>query len=410
MAEIATMDSLTRQDLRTLAETSLEGEPARVVSIFHPTDRVAPKPEQNSLHLKNALAEAERQLGDAGVRKPEADEILAPARRLLENGEFWQHQLDGLAVFCARGFFRYFRLPFRVDHVVRVGEALMITPLLPGLVEGNFYVLQISANQVRLLRGNRYRIGEVDISDLDIPRDLAEALRYDDLQKGETDHHVGTGPGRDAGPGLSAGTGVSRSGDHGRTFPGHGQEGDEQKAQLQQFFRLVDAGISKLLEADKAPLLLAAVDYYHPLYAEVTHNGHFLNDGIVGNYDHVNPSDLHAPAWKKVEPHLRAGLERAMERYRELDGTGRASCDLWEVVQAAYAGRVETLFLREGDRVWGMLDLEGQRLEAHEEPGEGDTDLLDLLCRQVILHAGDAYVLARDDMPCDAPAAGLYRY
>ena len=407
MADVTTMDSLTREDLRSLAETRFDDNPGAVVSIFHPTDRVAPRPEQNSLRLKNALAAAEAKLAAAGFRKPEIDRILKPARNLLDNSDFWHHQLDGLATFCAKGFFRYFRLPFPVGEIVHVGDSLLIKPLLPGLVEGSFYVLQISQKQLRLFRGNRYRMDEVDISDLDIPHNLDEALRYDDLQKPETQHHVGTGPGRDVGSRREFGRGDSARQE--RTFHGHGEEGDEQKAQIQHYFRLVDAGISKLLEAERAPLLPAAVDYLHPLYAEVSNYG-CLIEGITGNHDHASAAELHAAAWQKVEPRLREGVFRSMERYRRMEGTGLASCDLWDVAQAAYSGRVDTLFLREGDEVWGLVDLNEQKMETRDEPAEGDTELLDLMSRQVITHAGDVYVLSREDMPCDSPAGAVYRY
>jgi hypothetical protein len=51
-----------------------------------------------------------------------------------------------------------------------------LLPLLSG--DGQFYILALSQNGVRLLQGTRYSVSEVELED--IPGDLAETLRHDD--------------------------------------------------------------------------------------------------------------------------------------------------------------------------------------------------------------------------------------
>src|SRR4051812_29828081 len=94
MPDNTAIKTITGDDLRNLIGRT--GDP--IASIFHPTERVAPKPEQNSLHLKTLLGKAEQRLEERGLRKPQALEILAPARALLDDASFWQHQLDGIGV------------------------------------------------------------------------------------------------------------------------------------------------------------------------------------------------------------------------------------------------------------------------------------------------------------------------
>jgi hypothetical protein len=401
MTGIKTLDSLTRDELRSLAE--MKGGPT--VSIYHPTDRAAPKFEQNALHLKNLLGRAERRLDERGLRRRDIEGLLAPARRLLGHHDFWQHQLDGLAVFCGPDLFRCYRLPFHVGETVAVDDSLYLKPLLPALAgEGSFYVLAVSQNRIRLMRGNRYRMEVVDIDDLDIPKNLAESLRYDDLQKGELQHHPTTGPGREPPSRRISGKGREH------VFHGHGQAGDEQKKQVLNYFKRIDTGIAKLLEAERAPLLLAAVEYLHPLYHQASDQHMLIKNGLVGNYDQADAAEIHRQAWPLVEPELRKKLDTAIAKYRSLEGTGRASCDPREVLEAAHSGRVESLFLQAGIDMWGTFDPESQELEVHDEPRPEDVELLDVASKQTIAHSGDTHVLPAEQMPCSEAMGAVYRF
>ena len=62
--------------------------------------------------------------------------------------------IKGLALFLAEGFFRRFRLPTAFVETVAVNRRFMVNPLIPLLSERDlFFVLALSQNQVRLLRG-----------------------------------------------------------------------------------------------------------------------------------------------------------------------------------------------------------------------------------------------------------------
>ena len=43
--------------------------------------------------------------------KIEADEFLQEAKTLIDNYDFWQHQVEGLACFLTQNETRYYRLP-----------------------------------------------------------------------------------------------------------------------------------------------------------------------------------------------------------------------------------------------------------------------------------------------------------
>ena len=170
------------EDLRKLVEAA---HPV-CLSIYQPAHRAGPDTRshatQDLIRLKNLLRAAADRLTAGGLRPRDAEDLLAPARRLLDDAVFWQYQSDGLAVFLAPGMTRTFRIPIRFEELVVVAPRFHVKPLLPLLTgDGLFYVLALSQNEVRLLAGTRNYMGEVELPGA--PRSLAEALQYDDPER-----------------------------------------------------------------------------------------------------------------------------------------------------------------------------------------------------------------------------------
>lgn len=391
MPDTQVFEVVTQEDLREIL-TQREG-PA--VSLYQPTHRGRPDVEQDVLRFKNLLNEAEERLIGYGPRRADANRLLQPMRQLLNNGEFWRFQLGGLAVFGAPRFFRYYKLPFEVEELVVVAESIHATPLFEATTRGYFYILAISRSSLRLMRATRFGVEEIDLSEVDIPHNFDEAMRFDDFQKSNLQRHPTSRPG----------TGRGRTMQH-----GHGPGDEDLKKQIVRYFQAVDRGICDLLKNERAPLVLAAVDYLHPLYRAASDYRSILDRGIEGNPEQLSPAQLKKQAWPLVEPHFRARLDEAKERWGNGTSNGLASCELSEVIGAAYEGRVGALIVRRGERRWGLFDLTERRVEEHSEPRTGDVDLIDLAGRQTALHGGDVFITDADDMPCDDPLAAVFRF
>ncbi len=396
--------SITRGDLNFL----LQPRPGPTVSIYHPTEPAAVEPETNSLHLKNLLAQASEELLRQNVRRPDVDGLLQPARDLLDDKNFWRHQQRGLAVFCAKDFFRYFRLPFTVEERVNIGDGAYVKPLLPALtLEGHFFVLALSQNTTRLFRATQTSIEEIDLEPFGMPTSLEEALRYDDLQKPDESHHPVTGPGRGA-EGLSP-TGEA-PGQRRHAFHGHGADVERHDTQIRRFFQVLEDGVFKALRDENAPLLLAGVEYLHPIFRDVARYKPILEKGVFGNPEGLRAEELHTRAWEVVQPHFRGRIREAKERWFAGFGRGTASCTPEEVLQAAQHGRVAALFARRNAEIWGVFNPADGSVEAHAERQIADVDLVDLACRKTLETSGDVFVVEEADMPCDGDLAALFRY
>jgi Bacterial archaeo-eukaryotic release factor family 7 len=388
MTETSSFDSVTQNDLREL----LSDRPGPAVSIYQPVHRAGPETEQNPLRFKNLVGNAEDKLVADGTRRPVACDILAPARSLLERSSFWRRNLDGLAVFTAPGYFRAFKLPFAVEELVVVAPSPHVTPLLPAMTQGHFYVLAISMDSVRLLRATRHQIEELGIEGA--PTSLKEAMKYDDFQKSNLQRHP-----------------TSRAGAGGRTMQhGHGPGEEDIKDEIRRFFQAVDAKIAPVLRADGAPLVIAAVDYLIPMYRNLSSYKNIVARGVEGNPDQVSPRDLVERSLPIVETIFREPVNRARDKYGSGTNSGLASCELPEVLGAAHTGRVESLMIARGERRWGNYDVQVNKIDLRDEPSQGDADLLDLATRQSLLHGGDVYLLDAEEMPCDGPIAAVFRY
>jgi len=375
------------------------------VSIYMPTHRAGRAIQQDSIRLKNLLGEAEERLIAGGLRHPDVRDVLEPARNLLEDSFFWQHQSDGLAVFLSSEALRYYRLPLDFEELVVVSGRFHVKPLLPLLSDdGRFYVLALSQHEIRLLQGTHYSVSEVNLEE--VPEGLAEVLKWNDAEKRLQFHTTTRTPG---GERVDPAIGGVRP----AVFHGHGvASADDPKDYISRYFHRVDEGLSEVLGGERAPLVLAGVDYLLPIYREVNAYPRLLDEGIEGNPEELSAKELHRRAWTIVQPLFLAEREEAAAAYRHLAGTGseRASEDLEEIVPAAHSGRVEVLFVALGVQKWGAFDPETHMASLHERADPEADDLLDLAAIHTFLNGGTVYAVEPDQVPGGGALAAVLRY
>jgi hypothetical protein len=387
------MSLVSTEDLRLLAAR----QPGWHVSLFLPTYRAGVDTLQNPVRCKNLLRQAEAQLLAGGLRASEVQTLLAPVYRLLEDYAFWQHQSDGLALFVAPDVFRAYCLPLPLAELVVVSKRFHLKPLLPLLSgDGQFYILALSQNQVRVFECTRHSMNPVTLPNA--PTSLAEALKYSDPER-QLQFHTKTQT--FARPGSS---------ERGAIFFGTGVAADETKSDLMEYFRQVDRGLAEVVPHAHVPVVLAGVEYLLPLYKAVTAHTAVVEPGVTGNPDDLPAETLHERAWAVVEPLFGQAQEEAAARYRRYAGTGRASSHLPEVVLAAAYGRVETVFVAVGVQCWGRFHPETQDIQLVPEAAPEAEDLLDCAALHTFLNRGTVYAVPPDQVPAPASLAAILRY
>lgn len=366
------------------------------ISIYMPTHQAGDEIQQDPIRLENLLDDAEQQLIEGGMGPDDARSLLAPARDLIEDPVFWQHQSGGLAMFLSSAFFRHYRLPVDFEPLSVVSERFHIKPLLHLLSDnGQFYLLTLSQQGLELYRGTQYSIGEVPVED--VPESLSQVLRWEDPEK-RLQLHTGS-------------EAVTNSAE--AVFHGHGTASeDDPKVHIRRYFQRVDAEVSDLLAGEHAPLVLAGVDYLQPLYQEANTYPHLVEEGVEGHPEQLGTEELHRQAWEIVQSVFAAGREEAANGYRQLAGSDSelASSDLEALAPAACYERVRTLFVAVGEQCWGTFEPDTGEVHVHEEAEPGDQDLLDLAAAHTLLNGGIVYAVEPEAVPDESPIAGILRY
>jgi len=375
-------------DLKTLLEVRREN----CLSVFMPTHKAGTDTQQDPIRLRNLIREAEKELIEAGTSSGDRSRLLSPVSELIDDAMFWRYRSDGLAIFSSPTVFHVYKLPLKFQELLVVASRFHIKPFLPLLTcDGQFYILALSQNNVRLLQGTRYSINELEAATL--PRSLAETLKYDDYER-QIQHHttVPTGDGKAA------------------VYHGHGGAADVVKENILQYFRNIDRELNKLIGNKQFPLVLAGVDYLLPIYREANTYHSLIGEGVTGNPDRINEVDLQSRAWDIVEPYFLRDRDEAIVKYLSLLGTGRTINKLEDVLPAACQGLIDVLFVPTGVQVWGLYDAVSNHIDQHDEQMAGDEDLLDYASVQTLINKGDVYAVLPQEMPDEATVSAILRY
>lgn len=379
---------ISKQDLKDLMAAGT----APCVSIYMPARSAGNEPQQNQIRIKNLLTEAENRLVEGWMRVPDAQDLLEGVRsQVMADGSFSQREQTGLAIFVCPDFVRVFRLlPAFAEQVV-VGSRFHVRPLLPLLTgDGVFYVLAISLNEIRLLRGSRDSAAEIELER--VPDGLEDALRYDVAEKQLQQR-------------LAA---SEHSGGRPVIFHGHGGTRDASRSNLERYLHQVDDGLMKALRGERAPLVVAGVDYIRSAFTQISDYPNLMETGITGAPDIASTAELHAAAWEIVRPRFERAREEAAARYRELAQTDRTSSDIATIVPAAVHGGVESLFIADDQAVWGAYVPERNAVETHKAQRPDSEDLLDFAAVHTLLNSGVVY--AGEDTPGGGAVCAVFRY
>lgn len=386
------MKLLQIDDLRALAEH----RQWPCISMYLPTHRMGKDTRENPIRMRNAVGGARERLTQAGYPKDEAAELLAPASDLITSRDFWLHQSEGLAVFVAPDLFQYFRLPLKFRDDVTVADHFSVKPLIPLFSQdGRFYILALSQKQIRFFEATRLAIHERTVPEM--LKGIDDLRQFVEVEEHLQGHTMALTPGR-------ANTNI--------IFHGQGSIGDkaQYKEDVIQYVKAVSEKLERYLGAETAPLVLAGVGYEQAFYRQVNGYHNLLTEGIAGNPDGLDEKQLHEAAWAIVEPQFAVGRQADLDLYRDFSRTDKTSDRLETILPAAYHGRVRTLFVRPEAKAWGRFDTDKLLVTTHDEPEEGDVDLLDVATVQVLQHDGMLYALKEEEMPARSPQAAIFRY
>jgi len=383
-------------DSKTLNELLAQRE-APCLSLYQPTHRSFPERQQDPIRFRHLVRQLEDSLKQQGWGD-QAESLLRPFLALMEDGEFWNHNLDGLAVFGCRGYFQFFRLQRRVPELAVANDRMHVKPLVRIAQSADRYqILCLSRDSVRLLGGNRDALDEIPLHE-NVPRTLADALGSELTDKSQS--------------GFSQGySRASERGDSMQTEAGGSGKQAEIDRDRDRYFREVDRTILEHHSRPSGlPLILAALPEQQSHFRRISHNEYLLPEGIEVGQGALTLNEFREDSWLVMQPRYLKRLEGLINQFGTSHGKGLASDQLEEIGQAAVQGRVATLLVEAERRIPGCVDkAEGKATPA--ENGDATTpDLLDELTIWTLEQGGEVIVVPVERMPTQSGAAAIYRF
>ncbi len=380
------MDALERD----YASVLLASHEPPCLSLYQPTHRAHPEKQQDPIRFRNLVRELELSLRQYYTGR-EAGPILRPFHDLASNHEFWNHALDGIAIFATADLFKVYRLQRPVRELAIVANSFHTKPLMRVLQSADGYrVLGLSRQEARLFEGNRYALDEVELAP-GFPRTVADVVGP---QEGEPERKK-----RAYGP---VGPGTTRHGIDVRP------EGD---SDTERFFRAVDGAVLEHCSGPSdMPLLLAALPEHHHLFRTVSRNPSLMADAIDTDPGALSLDELRERAWQLILPRYLERLSGLIERFGAARANHLGSDDLAEIARAAAAGRVSNLLIEADREVPGHFDPLSGAIEFAALDDPGVDDLLDDVAEQTVKTGGDVVIVPAERMPTDSGVAAIYRF
>jgi hypothetical protein len=365
------------------------------VSIFIPTHRFGEETLQgkDALNLKNQLKEIKSKLELYGLNDNEIETFTKPVTDLIYDKEFWRHQSDGLAIFLSDEVFHKYTIPIYFEEFNYLSNEFYLKPIIPLFNgDGLFYILTIKMDEVKFYEGTRHSITEIAIHDL-IPSRLEERVGYDYEQKS-----------------LQFRTQQGNKG--GASFHGHEDNDSNVKKELMLYFRAIDKGLMKILhDHQDPPLIICSLDFFFPIYQEVNTYQNLFPQYISGNPTDKDIFLLHEEAWEIMKPYFDKTRLEKLDKFSTLAGTGNTSSDMNALFNAAFEGKVDTLFLENRTDLFGTYNPSSQKIKIDKVHNYPNVSLMNLIAMKVLENGGSVYLIEKEDMPVKSSKInGLFRY
>ncbi len=384
------MELLTSNDIAALAEP---GQDQTHVCLFMPTHRFGRGVEVDQVRFKNLVSGVEATL-EKTMKRPEIDALLAPARELRDDAMEWQYMSDGLAMLLGKDSHRTFRVAAPMPTLATVGDKPVLGPMLRLLSgDGNFLVLALSQREIRLMEGSRNTVEDVQLTD--VPTSLKDSITPKEARSDTMSR-----------PAAKAGRGAGAA-----VFYGHGAGDQHLKTlEVEQFLRNVSNGLKEVLSGQTVPMVLVGLDHLVSAYREVNNYPNVIDGSVDRNPDQLSAEELHKLAWPLIESRLRADRAKVIDRFKELNGTGRVSSDLATIVQAAAEGRVETLFVKADPWCWERVaDEDAPVVQLGADERFADCELVDAAAVATLNTSGRVFATSETVAP-GSEVAAILRY
>jgi hypothetical protein len=351
---------------------------------YHPGEAAGSMALQLNSHLQNI---SER-LAKHGVPPGESADLLRPLRGLAEAPEFAGGSHWGRVICSAPDVLKQFYLVKPAPSGVKIASTFFIRKIGLELARPrSFYVLNLSKTHVELWRCAGLQAERMKLPN-GVPATLDEAMGFK-----APDHTLEN---RSAAGGSA---GAAR-----RIRFGTGSLRETQQLHLADYYKLVGRGLRQSLSEPDIPIVLGGVEEDCALFRAAGEWPHLAKRAISGGQnDLLDDAQLLQTAYEILAEEDLEAQARFLKAARERLADSRFVTKPSLILEAAFSGRVDHLFVSENAEGIGFWERGNYRSWEHE-------DLVNLAMVQTIIHHGEAYSLPQSLMPQGMEVAALMRY
>ncbi|NLY21207.1 MAG: hypothetical protein GXZ08_08000 [Tissierellia bacterium] len=359
------------------------------ISLYQPLMKENVTVKQNVTRFKNLVGEIYDSLS-IEFSKGEVEKILKPLYEIGDDLTFWHTSAKGLAILLNENEGVVYELGRDVPEVGIVSDSFHIKPLLRNYQSvDHYYVLGLGKKNYKLFEGNRYSISEINLGE-DAYTNMEDLLGTD----------VG-------GRVLNAGG----YGGKGPSFHGHNSKSEEEKKDIEKFYRHIDKYIiDNFSKEDQAPVFIVGLPENQGEFRRISKNPLLVKNGINKSYEAMDDKDILEEIWTVLEPSFLEKTRVVVEKFNTAQANFNASSDIAQVAKAAVEGRISQIMI-EADRIIpGKIDTETGVISTEELRNPQVDDVLDDLAEIVLSQKGEVVILTAHRMPGDTGCAAIFRY
>jgi hypothetical protein len=286
------------------------------LSIIIPTKKFGHERQQNHELIDKAITREQILVKHSSWPKEVIQQLQERLKQIPARIE--QIRLDeGLAIFISPNVFKIYSLPFPVTEKVMLGNSFEVRDLIYfHQFLRPYYLLAVSRQRVRLLKGNGRELHEV-VND-DFPKRYVEEYEYER-------------------PSVGNSSGVALK----SVEPDKSILSD---TRIRTFFRSADEALRKYLKPE-IPLFVAGVNEEIADFEKVSSHARQITGKIRGNYDVDAVHPLAEMAWRKLKQDLQLENRELLLKLDDAFGRHLAVDGIVNVWKAAYAGQGRTLMI-----------------------------------------------------------------
>jgi len=279
------------------------------VSIYAPTNKMAPENQGDRIVVKNLVTLALEQIDKLGPKR-DYQGLIDNLNAAFESVD-WNHSTDGLGLLVSDQAFWKFNLSHTPAEQVTVSDTFSIAELAKTVNKSwEYYLLVLSESPTRLFRGDRESLLELKG---DFPME-----------------HTGRGGASGMPTAFGQQTSVIVDEVH------------------RQFFRKISDGLTKVQAENSLPLIATGVERFLAFWSEVAPE-HIPAAGIEGSYDFMSEAELSNKVWPQVEQYFRAQNKLIVENLNIARSNNTYAGGFDEVLEMAAEGRVRVLVVSDDE-------------------------------------------------------------